>query len=151
MYFLWRHQFVWWTVNVKNTHLAVQKCIICQVATIGSILKFESKWLMSGQTPCIASILNLCCISGGFLSVLWDKLYGRGSIHRYKGWQTTYYRFTCYKSISKREPKIQGPTYRRVFGWSLRGLLEVPVPNKIKGQAHPVQEKTTLWVHPWEK
>ncbi len=33
-------------------------CITCQVATIGSILKFESKWLMSGQTSCIASILN---------------------------------------------------------------------------------------------
>ncbi len=34
------------------------KCITCQVATNGSILKFESKWLMSGQTSCIASILN---------------------------------------------------------------------------------------------
>ncbi len=44
--------------KVKNTHLALQKCIICQVATIGSILKFESKWLMSGQTSCIASILK---------------------------------------------------------------------------------------------
>ncbi len=44
--------------KVKNTHLPLQKCIICQVATIGSILKFESKWLMSGQTSCIASILN---------------------------------------------------------------------------------------------
>ncbi len=33
-------------------------CITCQVATIGSILKFESKWLMSGRAPCIASILN---------------------------------------------------------------------------------------------
>ncbi len=28
-------------------------------ATIGSILKFESKWLMSGQTSCIASILKI--------------------------------------------------------------------------------------------
>ncbi len=41
-----------------NTHLALQKCITCQVATIGSIVKFESKWLMSGRAPCIASILN---------------------------------------------------------------------------------------------
>ncbi len=30
-------------LKVKNTHLALQKCITCQVATIGSILKFESK------------------------------------------------------------------------------------------------------------
>ncbi len=29
--------------SVKNTRLALQKCITCQVATIGSILKFESK------------------------------------------------------------------------------------------------------------
>ncbi len=29
------------------------------VPTIGSILKFESKSLMSGQTSCIASILKL--------------------------------------------------------------------------------------------
>ena len=39
--------------------MALQKCIICQVATIGSILKFKSQWLMSGQTSCIASILNI--------------------------------------------------------------------------------------------
>ncbi len=37
---------VFWGIDInvfKNTHLALQKCIICQVATIGSILKFESK------------------------------------------------------------------------------------------------------------
>ncbi len=44
-------------INVFMGHLSTL-CITCQVATIGSTLKFESKRLMSGQASCIASILK---------------------------------------------------------------------------------------------
>ena len=60
-------------INVFMGHLSTL-CITCQVATIGSILKFESKWLMSGRAPCIASILNYgrgdCKINGGDHKIL---------------------------------------------------------------------------------
>ncbi len=67
--------------SVKNTYLALQKCITCQVATIGSILKFESKWLKSGQTSCILNLYFQKNVLLGILDAGWETLTRSGYIH----------------------------------------------------------------------